>query len=536
MKNKILLAALLAAAFGLRAWAQDQVTDLEFYKQHVKTLAADDFGGRKPLTPYETKTINYIADVYKQLGLQPCAEDGSYFQPVKEVATYTRPAGNKITVRGPKGKLDLRFYDDVVVWTNRATDKVVIPTTNYVFVGFGANAPEYGWNDFDGIDVRGKIILCMVNDPGFYDQSLFRGRNMTYYGRWTYKFEEAQRQGAAGCLVIHNTAAASYGFEVCQSSHSQTEISLCGDDNNASALGMDGWITEDATRKLFATSGLDYDELAEQAKKPGFKAVELKSKSSITLNVKSSVGTSHNVVGLLPGTDLKDEYVVCTAHWDHFGIGVPIDGDSIYNGASDNASGVACMLMYAKKFKELPMKPRRSMVFVAVTSEEAGLLGSQWYCEHPLFPLSKTAANVNLDGTGAPAMRSKNVVLRNAGKSNIDEYALVAASAQGRRLDVQTEDPGGGYFRADHFNFVKVGVPAVLVSAGRDYYDQAKYDAKPKVSRYHQPNDEYDESWWDFDGAIENMDLVFSIALQIANADQMPQWTKESDFQRQPDK
>jgi Zn-dependent M28 family amino/carboxypeptidase len=251
----------------------------------------------------------------------------------------------------------------------------------------------------------------------------------------------------------------------------------------------------------------------------------------VVLDVKMTVGESHNVAAVLPGTDLKDEYIVCTAHWDHFGIGTPIDGDSIYNGAGDNASGVAALMLLAKKYQALPVKPRRSFVFVAVTSEECGLLGSQHYCEHPLFPLSKTAINLNFDGA-APAGRTHDVTLRAAGKTDTDALVVAMAAAQGRRVRVVTEDPSGSYFRSDHFNFVKKGVPTVLVRGGNDFVDKAKEEAKPKVYRYHQPNDEYDESWWDFDGAMENLNLMFSIGLVIANNDEMPKWTEKSEFQR----
>ena len=358
---------------------------------------------------------------------------------------------------------------------------------------------------------------------------------MTYYGRLTYKHVEAERQGAAGCLVLHNEAAASYGWKVCQSSHVQNNIGLCDETMNASAIAMKGWLAEEACRRIFEVSGVDFDATIAAAKQPGFKSITMKAKSKVQLNVKMSVGESHNVAAILPGTDLKDQYVVCTAHWDHFGIGTSINGDSIYNGASDNASGVAALMWLARKYQQLPIHPRRSIVFVAVTSEECGLLGSQYYCEHPLFPLSKTAANLNFDGS-APAERTYDVSLRAAGKTDTDALVVAMAAAQGRRVNVITEDPAGGYFRSDHFNFVKKGVPAILAGGGRDYVDKARHEAKPKVYRYHQPNDEYDESWWDFDGAMENLNLMFSIGLVIANNDEMPKWTKEADFQRMPDK
>lgn len=523
---------LAALTLSTSLWAQNtQQDDLDYFRNQIKTLGSDEFGGRKPMTPYETKTINYLADQFKALGLQPANGD-SYFQAVNTIATRTRIEKDKMTVKGKK-TIDLKWFDDVVIWTNRNASTVEINNAELVFCGFGIDAPEYNWNDFEGIDVKGKIILAMVNDPGFYDKDLFRGRNMTYNGRWTYKLEEAERKGALGCLVIHNTAAASYGFQVPQSSHTQTEISLLSDDNNASALGLNGWINEDACRRLFQACGKDFDESIAAAKKPGFKSFSLNAKAKTKLKVEVEIGKTYNVAAVLPGTDLKDEYVVMTAHWDHLGIGNPVNGDSIYNGASDNASGTAAILTLARKFKNAPIKPRRSLLFMPVTSEECGLLGSQWYCEHPLFPLSKTAANINIDGA-APAERTYDVNLRAAGKSDLDNLVVAAASAQGRYLKIQTEDPGGGYFRSDHFNFCKKGVPAVLAGGGSDYVDKAHHDAKPKVNWYHQPNDEYNDSW-EFDGAMENLNLLYSIAMMIANQNDMPKWAPNADFQRQPD-
>lgn len=536
MNKRVILSLCMAASFSMSAVAQHKQYEEEvaFFKERIKTLASDEFGGRKPLTEYETKTINYIADEFKKLGLQP-ANNGSYFQPVREISTFARPDKNRIRVKAAKGSMDLNFPDDIVVWTLRGQKKIVVPNTDFVFVGFGINAPEYNWNDYEGIDVKGKIVIAMVNDPGYYDKNLFRGRNMTYYGRWTYKLEEALRQGAAGALVLHNKPAASYGWEVCCSSHIQNNIGLCSDDLNADALAFQGWLHEDAAKKLFELSGVNFEEMTEAAKKPGFKSFVMKAKSKVTMNVQDMiVGESHNVAALLPGTDLKDEYIVCTAHWDHFGIGKAIDGDSIYNGASDNASGTAALMLLAKKFQQLPIKPRRSIVFVAVTSEECGLLGSQGYCENPLFPLSKTAVNLNFDGI-APALRTTGVTLRAAGKTDTDALVIAAAAAQGRQVRIVTEDPAGGYFRSDHFNFVKKGVPTVLCGGGGEVIDKEKQAAIPKAYRYHQPNDEYDESWWNFDGAMENLNLLFSIGLMIANQDEMPKWAKDADFQRQPD-
>ena len=524
--------SLMMAAFALvqPASAQQEESDIDYITRIVKTLSGDDFGGRKPMGPYEQKTIDYIADQMKAIGLQPANGD-SYFQPVREISTITTLKGGKLSVKAPKGKVDLKSGEDFVVWTHRNAAKINVPTSEFVFVGFGINAPEYNWDDFDGIDVKGKIILAMVNDPGYYDDNLLRGKNMTYYGRWTYKLEEAQRRGCAGCFVIHNTAAASYGFEVCRNSHSGTQISLLDEEDNANALAMNGWIQEDAVRRIFKACGRDYDEAAAAAKQKGFKPYALKATTKATLDVKVEIGESHNVAGILPGTDLKDEALVFTAHWDHLGIGIPFEGDSIYNGASDNAAGVATMLMHARKFINSPFKARRSMIFIAVTSEECGLLGSEWYGKHPLFPLEKTACNINIDG-GVPAERTRDVVLRAAGKTDMEVIAQTVAAAQNRTFRVVTTDPAGGYFRNDMFNFVRFGVPGILIGGGSDYVDKEYHEWKMKQPRYyHHPKDEWSADW-KMDGVLENQALLHAIAVQVANQDEMPKWYPTADFQR----
>ncbi len=531
MNKKLFMPLLLAAlTVGQSALAQTEESDQDYLTRQVKTLSADEFGGRKPMGPYEQKTINYIADQMKELGLQPANGD-SYFQPVRVISTITTVKGGKLSVKAPKGKVDLKSFDDVVIWTNRNAAKVDVPTSEFVFCGFGIDAPEYGWNDFEGLDVKGKIILAMVNDPGYYNDDLLRGKNMTYYGRWTYKLEQAQRMGAAGCLVIHNTAAASYGFDVCQNSHSGTEIALLDSEDNAHSMAMNGWITEDATRRLFKACGRDYDEAAAAAKQKGFKGYSLKATTKATLNVKVEIGETHNVAGILPGTDLNDQYVVFTAHWDHLGIGIPFEGDSIYNGASDNAAGVAAMLMHARQFAKSPFKTRRSLVFVAVTSEECGLLGSEWYGKHPLYPLEKTAANINIDG-GVPGEPTRDVVLRAAGKTDLELIAQTAAAAQQRVFRTVTADPGGGYYRTDMFNFVRFGVPGIMVGGGSDYIDTEYHAWKMQQPRYyHHPKDEWSADWR-MDGAMQNQALIHSIALQVANQDEMPKWYPNADFQR----
>lgn len=525
---KALFTTLLTVALALGAAAQTP-EDLAYFKERIKTLSSDEFGGRAPMSEYEPKTINYIADEFKAVGLKPANGD-SYFQPVQLMSTYTRPEGNKVTIKTPKGKLDLKFYDEIVVWTDRGAERVELKNAEYVFCGFGINAPEYGWNDYEGMDVTGKIVIAMVNDPGFYNDNLFRGKNMTYYGRWDYKFEEAKRQGAAGLLVLHNTAAASYGWQVVQSSNTEINNTLGSENMNMDDLALKGWITHESCDKLFTMCGKDLNETIEAAKKPGFKGFPLKAKTSLVMNVDVKVGESHNVAGIIPGSDLKDEYVLYTAHWDHLGIGAPIEGDSIYNGANDNASGVAALMMLAKKYRDLEIQPRRTIVFIAVTAEETGLLGSEYYCEHPLFPLEKTSCVINIDGA-APKEKTNDITLRAPNMSETDKWVHLVAAAQGRVVKPILVDPAGIYFRMDHFNFVKKGVPAIMATNGNDYVDKAAHAAKPKRNIYHQPTDEYDESW-DFSGAFDELNLNLALGILAADADELPKWAPDSTFQR----
>lgn len=490
---------------------------LEDYKTWIRTLGSDEFGGRKPMTPYEDRTITYLADEFRKLGLEP-AFDGSYFQKVKEIAvTMTAPDG-LLPVKTLRGKVKLSIPEDMVIWTTRATDKVVLKDAEYVFCGFGIDAPEYGWNDFEGIDVRGKIIIAMVNDPGFYDASLFRGKNMTYYGRWTYKLEQAQRLGAAGCLILHNEAAASYGWHVCSNGHLADNLGLLHENTmNMDELGLRGWLTEDGCRRLFEKSGVDFDAALASAKKPGFKPFTLNARSSVTLNVSYTTGDTYNVGAVLPGTDLKDECVVFSAHWDHFGTSTPDEaGDVIYNGAADNGSGMAAILMIAKKMTQLPA-PRRSMLFLSATSEESGLFGSQYYCENPAFPMEKTATCINFDCV-APAPLTRDVVILGGEESDLDMYVNAAAAAQGRYVVFDKDNTDGWFYRSDHYNFVKKGVPAVITRTGNDLVDPSRPNKYPQPDWYHKPSDEFREDW-DFSGAIANINLMFSVGLGVANSE-----------------
>ncbi|MBR4740005.1 MAG: M28 family peptidase, partial [Bacteroidales bacterium] len=444
------------------------------------------------------------------------AFDGSWFQPFQMLSVTSRPEGNRINVKGKK-KAQLKYPEDLIIWTSQATDKVEIPKAEYVFCGFGIHAPEYGWDDYAGVDVKGKIVIAMVNDPGYYDPSLFQGRNMTYYGRWLYKFEEAKRQGAAGCLVLHNTEAASYGWHVCVNGHLEDNLALYNPETrNADELGMKGWLHENGARKLFTAAGMDMDAALTAAKKPGFKSIPLKVKGDVKMAVSYDIRETRNVGAILRGTNGESGTVVISAHWDHLGIGTPDEKkDSIYNGAADNASGMAGALLTAKKFLALKDKPRCNILFLFPSSEESGLFGSAYYCENPVVPMEKTVACLNYESIG-PAPLTRDVVILGGGNSVLDSYYVAAAAAQGRYIFFDDDNSDGWFYRSDHYNFVKKGVPAVVMENGLHPADPGKPDKYPMESWYHKPSDEYKKDW-DLSGTVANVDLVFSVALSLAN-------------------
>ena len=526
------LTLFVSALFAIAASAQPHLSasagteDEPLLRDWIRTISSDAFGGRKPMTEYEDKTVEYLAGELEALGLQP-AFGNSWYQPFNMISVTARPVGGAFTITGTntsvprsRRKAELRYPDDMVVWTARAEDKVEIPAAEFVFCGFGIKAPEYGWDDYKDIDVKGKIVIAMVNDPGFYDPTLFRGRNMTYYGRWLYKFEEARRQGAAGCLVLHNTEAASYGWHVCVNGHMDGNLALFNPDTkNADLLGIKGWLHEDGCRKLFQAAGLDMDAAVAAAKRPGFQAFSLKVRSDVKMDVTYEIKQTRNVAGILPGTDLKDEVVVLNAHWDHLGFGTPDEtGDAIYNGAADNASGMAGALLVARRLAG--MEHRRSFLFLFPSSEESGLFGSPYYCEHPAFPMEKTAACLNFESIG-PAELTRDVVILGGGETALDQYYVAAAAAQGRYIYFDDDNSDGWFFRSDHYNFVKKGVPAVVVENGLQPVDPSRPNKYPMPVWYHKPSDEYQEDW-DLEGTMANINLVHSVALSVANAEKSP--------------
>jgi Zn-dependent M28 family amino/carboxypeptidase len=503
----------------------------------IQVLSSDDFQGRRPFTPGETKTIDYLVKAYTNLGLEP-GNGNSYTQdvPLVEISPAATPV---LAVHSPKGTIALKSMSDFVVWTEKADSVDVVDKSDIVFAGFGVVAPEYHWNDYAGLDVKGKTVVVMVNDPGFYDSTLFKGHTMTYYGRWTYKYEEAARQGARACLIIHNTAAASYPFSVVQSSNGGVKLHLDTRNNPGYQLTLQGWITEETGKKLLAAAGKDTSLLI-AAQHPGFKAVPLGLQLSGSVKVREVYNMSHNVVAKITGSKDPNEYVIFSAHWDHLGIGAPdAKGDSIYNGAADNASGTAALLQIARAFKSLPDKPERTVIFLSVTAEEQGLLGSAWYAQHPLYPLSTTVANLNIDvlNTYGP---TKDITYSGKGQSTLEDLLADAVGAKGRYVAPEDHPEAGHYFRSDHFNFARAGVPSLTADGGVDdltrgvAYGKQKHD-EYTAHRYHQPADQYD-STWDLTGGLQDVELVYTIGRRLAFGREWPEWKAGSEFKAIRDK
>jgi len=505
-------------------------------KQHIAVLANDSLLGRKPFTKGEDKTIAYIADKFKHLGLEP-GNNGSYYQEVPMVEITS--ASQNLQISGA-GSAVLKPGVDFVAATRREVDTVSLKNSPLVFAGFGVVAPEFGWNDYKGLDVKGKTVVVLVNDPGFKaKEKLFKGDTMSYYGRWTYKYEEAARQGAAGVIIVHQTEPASYGWQVIQNSFSGAKLYLQQADKHMNRCKVEGWMSEAAATKLLATAGINGD-IREYARKKDFKAVPLN--STVSLNIKNTLkySKSHNVIGILKGTERPDETILYTAHWDHFGVGKPdAKGDSIYNGAVDNASGVAAILAVAKKFAVQKDKPKRTIVFLAVTAEEQGLLGSEYYATHPIYPLNKTVADLNLDALSAFGETS-NFSITGKGQNDLDDYVIALTKPKGWDV-VGDETPGSGsYYRSDHFNFAKVGVPALDLHNGSKSIQRGEEFGKQQLKeyndlRYHQPSDQYSDAM-DTKGMAQTANLMYQLGVKLSNETTFPGWKKGSEFKAIRDK
>jgi len=520
------------AAIAVPADAQVAI-DTATLMRHIRVLASDSFQGRAPGTLGEERTVAYLEEQFRALGLLPGNTDGSYIQKVPLVGITPDGTSRLVFSRGT-ARRTLKWSDDFVAWTKHVSEVAALDRSEVVFVGYGVEAPEFGWDDYKGVDVAGKTLIMLINDPPLSDTTQFGGRAMTYYGRWTYKYEQGMKHKAAGVLLVHETGPAGYPFAVVQGKTGE-QFDLVTPDKNVGRSAVEGWITLDQARALLTMAGQDFDSLKARAATREFKPVPLGVTASVTLRNTLRTVDSRNVVARLEGSDpeLKNEYVVYTAHWDHFGIGIKINGDSIYNGAADNASGTAGLLNMAKAFTMLKTPPKRSILFLAVTAEEQGLLGSQYYSVTPIYPLAKTVADINMDGlnTWGP---TKDLTVIGYGASELDDYAQAAAQEQGRTLRPDPEPEKGFYYRSDHFNFAKQGVPAFDPGEGVDYIGKPADFGMTKrneftANDYHKPSDEI-KPGWDLTGAVMDLKLFLAIGYRVAQAAKYPEWRSGNEF------
>ena len=545
MRTSLLTLALLSAACGAGASKPLTVAEMpaintDAILTDIKKLSSDEFEGRKPGTKGEALTVQYLEDQFKAAGAEPGNPDGSWTQKVPMVG-LTPVFSGPMTVKTGAKTLTFKVNDEIVPFSRQVAEDVTLANSEMVFVGYGVQAPEYQWDDFKGLDVKGKTVVVLINDPQVtlpnsteLDPKVFGGKAMTYYGRWTYKFDKAAELGAAACIIVHETAYAGYPFNVVQGFGGE-RFDLVTPNKNLDKAKIESWISLDAAKRLFATAGLDFAKLKAQAVTREFKPVPLGMTASFSLKQKMRTIDSQNVVAKISGSDpaLKNEYVVYTAHWDHFGIGAPKNGDNIYNGARDNASGTASLIEFAREFKKIQPAPKRTILLIAVTGEEQGLIGSDYYATFPLYPLNKTLADINIDEVNIWG-RTKDYVVIGLGASDLDDYLRDAAAEQGRTLKPDAEPEKGFYYRSDHFSFAKVGVPAMHTDSGLDFVGQpADYGQKKRdewlANVYHQPSDQV-ESWWNLSGAAEDLRLLFAVGYRVANADKFPEWKPGNEF------
>lgn len=498
---------------------------------HVKEIASDKYMGRLPTGPGEPLLLDYLTKNFKQFGFQPGNGD-SFLQPV-ELVEIIANEDQVLTL----GKKQYQYRKDMVMGTSRTSELEKLTNSELVFVGYGINAPEYGWNDYKDVDMKGKTAVILVNDPGFEsgDDKKFQGTTMTYYGRWTYKYEEASRQGAAGAIIIHETAPASYGWTVVENSWTGPQYGLWKDDGNKGRIAVEGWIQQNVAVDLFKQAGLDFAKYKKQAIKQPTSVSLGGLKASVEVRSKVKKSISNNFIATLPGAKTPDQHIIYTAHWDHIGYDESKKGDKIYNGAHDNATGIAGLIELGQAFSLLQKRPDRSITILAVTAEEQGLLGSKYYAENPIIPLDKTVANLNMDSLNVLG-KVKEIMVRGLGKSELDDYLARAAEKQNRTVLPGDNPSAGYYYRSDHFNFAKVGVPALYAGHGKTPIDDktAKYRKKMKLvvrGCYHQPCDEYRRNW-DLTGAQQDVQLYFDIGYNLSNNTDWPKWSKSSEFQR----
>ena len=512
---------------------------------HIKVLASDEFEGRAPGTKGEELSVKYISDQFKQIGLKPGNPDGTYTQEVPLAGIKSEPRMSFMT--GDK-TTDLKYPDDFVASSARLQPEIKIDKSDVVFVGYGVVAPEYGWDDYKDVDVHGKTILMLIGDPAVpdpkdpskLDDKMFKGKAMTYYGRWTYKYEIAAQKGAAAAIIIHETEPAAYPWQVVRSSWGKENFELDNPNKNMDAVFARSWITLDVAKKLLADSGQDFDALKKSALKKDFRPLKLNAKANIDIKQQIRAFKSHNVIGKLEGDDpkLRDEYIIYTAHWDHLGRHPELQGDQIFNGAIDNASGVASVIQLATAFTKLNPPPKRSVLFMDTTAEEAGLLGAKYYVEHPLYPLEKTLADINIDGVN-PWGKTHDLEDLTNRNSTLDDLLGETAARQGRVMKPSTEPEKGGFYRVDSFEFAKAGVPVLHLARGIEIIGKPPDYGKQKrdefvAKHYHQPSDEVDPSW-DLSGAVQDVQLLFEVGYQVANGDKFPEWKPGTEFKAKRD-
>ncbi len=551
MMRSTLLAMASTIAIATTASAQVAPTaafDTKALSEHIRILSSDAYEGRAPATAGETKTVAYISGQFARAGLQPggVIVNGkrSWTQPVPLLKSEFAVAPKVSVTLGGK-PVALTQGEEIAVRSPTNGDKGIdLAKAELVFVGYGVKAPERGWDDFKGQDMRGKVLVMLVNDPDFEAKGEplegdFGGKAMTYYGRWTYKYEEGARQGAAGVLVIHETAPASYGWATVKNSNTNTMFDIVRADPRAEHPPMEGWIQRDLAARLFADSGLNIDALKAAARRNDFRPVTLKARIDVKGAAKTEVITSQNVVGLLPGTTRPDETVIYSAHWDHLGIGQPdANGDRIYNGAIDNGTGIAQLIEQARAFAQGP-RPQRSVVFLAVTAEEKGLLGSEYYAANPIYAAGKTAGAINTDvmGVQGPA---RDYSIRGNQKFGLLDILVDEATKRDRRYTADPKPETGGFFRSDHFTFAKGGIPALSFTPGQELVTGGvaraqAYQADYTARLYHQPDDEWSADW-DLTGMAADAELLHAVGLRLANSGDWPNWSEDSEFRAARDK
>ena len=506
---------------------------------HIKVLASDEFEGRAPGSKGEDLSVKYITDQFKKIGVKPGNPDGTYTQDVPLAGIKSEPRMSFVI--GDKA-MDLKYPDDFVASSARLQPEIKIEKSDLVFVGYGVVAPEFGWDDYKNVDVRGKTLLMLIGDPPVpdpkdpskLDDKIFKGKAMTYYGRWTYKYEIAAQKGAAAAIIIHETEPAAYPWQVVRSSWSKENFELDNANKNMDAVSARSWITLDVAKKLLADCGQDFDNLKKSAITKEFRSVVLNAKANIAIAQQIRSFKSHNVIGKLEGSDskLRDEYIIYTAHWDHLGRHPELQGDQIFNGAIDNASGVASVIELAGAFSKLNPPPKRSVLFMATTAEEAGLLGAKFYAEHPLYPLEKTLADINLDSMNVWG-KARDIEDLSLGFSTLDDLLAAAAKQQGRSAIPDSRPDKGKIYRADNFEFSKAGLPSLYIGKGEHLLSRP--ETAPLRSDefdstdYHQITDEVHPDW-DLSGAVQDVQLVFEVGYQVANGDKFPEWKPGSEF------